>query len=313
MRSRMPLLTSIAVVILSVMVLTFVGFNIAPSKAQKRNNSGAKTGAPKGQMSASTGLTIKKSDHLGPQNVARTAGIKFDKTLKDATGKARRIQIDKVEYLKTPGIRYFARVDGQSREITYLDLKSAKVRLVNIEGTAPAHNFVHILSAAINADSYWTGNTMLEETVHIQGTRNATAFALPQSKTDELSFALRTIDPIHIADLKPTQVFSDDSGGGVTPAEPIKPPDWGNIFPPIEILFRCRINSKYLKHCGEACDMQAPAEDLDAWGSVGISQRKMCKDQSGCLWCGGVCCKSAECSSDTNREPMLDCTLIAGS
>lgn len=298
-RKRTPI--TIATVLIVVTILAIAGFSIEPSNAQKRNNPSKKP---------SSGLTITKSDHLGPQNVVKTRTLSFDKTLNDAMGKGRRIQIDKVDYLKTPGIRYHVKVDGESREISYLDLKSAKVRLVNIEGTDRSHNFVHILSAATNTDSYRTENVVLEETIHIEGKRHATPFSLPRSKTDELSFALRTIDPIHVVGLKPEELFSDE--GGTRPADPVKPPDWGGIFPPIEILFKCKINSKNLKRCEEGCDIQQPAED-QTWGNVGISARNLCKQQSGCLWCAGVCCKSSACSSETNPEPIFDCELRAGS
>lgn len=288
--------------ILAVMILAFAGTRTTRARPDWTASGPTST----------AGMTIRKRDHLGPQNVVKTAKVSFDKTLTDALGKAHRVQIDKVEYLKTPGIRYYARIDGQSRDIAYLDLRAANVKLVNVEGSRASQNFYQVLSAGENADSFWTGNTLLDETTHVSGMRNAAPFSLRQKQTDALSFALRTIDPIHLLGLKPAQVFHNDDGG-IKPADPIRPPDWGNIFPPIEVLFKCKINSKNLKHCGEGCDIQQPPEDAEAWGSLGISAKKECKQQSGCLWCAGMCCKSSACTSDTNPEPIIDCTVSAGS
>jgi len=67
-----------------------------------------------------TDRIVLKKPYLSQSNVVRSIDVNFDKTFKDATGKQRRIQISKAEYLKTPGFRYYAKVDGEARDITYL-------------------------------------------------------------------------------------------------------------------------------------------------------------------------------------------------
>lgn len=330
MRQNPRRLLVIATGIIATLFLSLAATNVTTSQTQNSGGNKGKSQSgkqPQPKAGQATGrrqyepLKIKKSDHLGPQNVAKSVSLNFDKTLKDATGKMRRVQINKAELLKTPGVRYYAKVDGEPRDITYLILDGGKIAVVNVEGTKPEHNlykhrFQEPATKGFVAE-YKTPNRVLTEIAFPSvktAKRRTVKFSMPQRYVDSYSFALHRVDPINVDGLMPGEHFrSGDDDGGVRPPGPVRPPDWGNLFPPIEILFHCIFTPKNIEKCGGGCEnfgetgSAEPAETL----TVGVSARKTCKE-SGCIQCAGVCCEPTLCTSETNPEPFFDCTIGAG-
>ena len=300
----------------------FAASHAAPSNAQNSNRAGARPKPVTSPRDAASGLPtglkpviVVKSEHFGPRNVARSVNVNFDKTVKDALGAPRRVQISRVDLLKTPGVRYAAKVDGEPRDIAYLSLNGGRVRLVNVEGGRPEHNlYRHSFrepSAGGLLTEFMTQNRLLTEFTipwAKAAGRRPVNFSMPQKYVDSHSFALHVLDPINVPGLEPGKLFGstrEAGGGGVRPADPVRPPDWGNLFPPIEVLFRCVLRPKNIQKCEGGCtrlEQDDPAEALTA----GVSARRLCKD-AGCIQCAGMCCEPSLCTSETNTEPFFDC------
>ncbi|HEU4391909.1 MAG TPA: hypothetical protein VFV34_29250 [Blastocatellia bacterium] len=150
---------------------------------------------------------IAKSLYLSQGNVLSSVNVSFDKILRDATGRNRRIQIAKADYLKPFGFRYYATVDGEARRISYLQIEEDKVGIIDVAGSKPQHN-LHVAVYSVRNSwtlELWAGSRLLSEIPLLQG--KEARFAMIEKYVDAHSFALLAVAPSQIQGLKPDDLF----------------------------------------------------------------------------------------------------------
>lgn len=246
-----------------------------------------------------------KTELLGRSNVGKTVSVKFSRLLKDHLGKRRRITVSKVEKLRSGGFRYYATVDGVARNITYLLVKRGEIGMINVDGNKPEQNLqmpTYIEDGNKLTAEFWTGPRLLTAEVFEPGPKYQ--FSITRKHVDDHSFALLAAAPYFNADLKPAKLFgksafefeSDggDAGGGSGSGGGL-----GDLMPDLSIGAGCHIERRTQQQCDGAClpTPSAPKESMSLFGS---RKKKECQN-SGCMMCGGICCKADSCKSQSQE------------